>query len=401
MRILLISGAWWPDHTGGISKSLYAEVKTLVAQGHDVTVITRALRTDFPAIETRPGFRIIRYPSPRVGSAFYYTYPVWTLIHLRRLLTSLNAKQFDIAYVHEPFQMLAISGLKSSPPVVYCCHAPMPEELLIDIRYGKYGLSRWLVRALLPTIRAVEATALRRAAVVLVRSRYIENLILSIYPNALRSKRVVRLPLGIELERFPFTSDPKQFRRKLGLPQDVKILLTIRRLTGRMGLLNLLDAMTIVLTSFQDVLLLIGGRGYLQSKLQQRIKESRIEQHVCLLGFVAEEDLPDYYRAADLFVLPTETLEGFGLVTLEALSSGTPVVATPVGANTEILKGLDGAFLAKSTDSRDLAEAIKLWLSKDIAVDIRQRCREYCERYFEIHKITIKLVELFESIRKV
>src|SRR5207249_11624167 len=59
------------------------------------------------------------------------------------------------------------------------------------------------------------------------------------------------------------------------------------------------------------------------------------------LGFIPDETLPSYYHAADVFVLPTRELEGFGLVTVEALACGTPVLGTPVGATPEVLSGLE------------------------------------------------------------
>ena len=101
-----------------------------------------------------------------------------------------------------------------------------------------------------------------------------------------------------------------------------------------MGLENLIEAIAVVRQTFPELLLLIGGRGYLKQALQQRINSLGLEQNIQLLDFIPAEQLPDYYRAAELFVLPTLHYEGFGLVTLEALACGTPVVATPVGAST-------------------------------------------------------------------
>jgi glycosyltransferase involved in cell wall biosynthesis len=77
-----------------------------------------------------------------------------------------------------------------------------------------------------------------------------------------------------------------------------------------------------------------------------------------MIGFVADEDLATLYASADLFVLPTLTLEGFGLVTVEALACGTPVIGTPVGATPEILTLLDPRLVAADTTPTGLTNAV-------------------------------------------
>jgi glycosyltransferase involved in cell wall biosynthesis len=78
-----------------------------------------------------------------------------------------------------------------------------------------------------------------------------------------------------------------------------------------------------------------------------------------MVGFIPEEDLPKYYQAADLVVMPTYELEGFGLVTIEALACGTPVLGTPVGATPEILRGIDPALLTGGTHAEAMAESLR------------------------------------------
>ncbi len=80
---------------------------------------------------------------------------------------------------------------------------------------------------------------------------------------------------------------------------------------------------------------------------------------VRLLGFVPEEQLPSYYQAADLILVPTLELEGFGLVTVEALACGTPVLGTPVGALPEVLTRVDPGLVAEGSDAASLATAIR------------------------------------------
>ena len=126
-----------------------------------------------------------------------------------------------------------------------------------------------------------------------------------------------------------------------------------------MGLSSLIHAIARLRRDIPGVQLLIGGSGPLRSELEAQVKALGLDAAVRFLGFVPEKDLPDYYRAADLFVLPTAQLEGFGLITIEALACGTPVFGTRIGATAEILKKVSYCLLASGTDPESLAGGIR------------------------------------------
>jgi glycosyltransferase involved in cell wall biosynthesis len=108
-----------------------------------------------------------------------------------------------------------------------------------------------------------------------------------------------------------------------------------------MGLEILLRAFRLLAREVPDLHLAIGGSGPLEGMLRALRGSLGLSDRVRFLGYVPEAALPGLYAAADLFVLPTEQLEGFGLVTVEALACGTPVVGTPVGATRRASLGID------------------------------------------------------------
>jgi glycosyltransferase involved in cell wall biosynthesis len=129
-------------------------------------------------------------------------------------------------------------------------------------------------------------------------------------------------------------------------------------------------------------LLLIVGSGRLEGRLREVAREAGIEGDVRFPGSVPDEALPDYYRAADLFVLPSRGLEAFGLVTLEALASGLPVVGTDVGGTGEILRPLDPR-LVTGTGPEALATAIERAHRDGLrAPGFSERCRAYALERF-------------------
>ena len=176
------------------------------------------------------------------------------------------------------------------------------------------------------------------------------------------SRRVVKIPAGVDLDRFRPPRDRMAIRRGLGLLAGRPLLFTLRNLEPRMGLDNLIRAMDSLRRRVPDVLLLIGGVGSQRGELESRAASLRLQEHVRFLGFVPDVELPRYYGAADAFVLPTRSLEGFGLVTVEALACGTPVLGTPVGATPEILVPLDPSLVFRDASAETMAQGLQRFL---------------------------------------
>jgi glycosyltransferase involved in cell wall biosynthesis len=162
---------------------------------------------------------------------------------------------------------------------------------------------------------------------------------------------------------------------------DRPILLSVRRLAKRMGLEILIDAIAAIRAEFPKVLLLIGGKGPEAERLKDRIAGQGAGENVRLLGFIPEDDLPLAYAAADVSVVPTTALEGFGLITAESLASGTPVLGTPVGATPEILAPLDRNLVFEAPTVQAIAERIRQALRRDFLLPDREACRTYVQRY--------------------
>ena len=279
---------------------------------------------------------------------------------------------------------------------MYAFHAPTPREIEIEAAKGKYGLYTPLVKVINRWVKTKERQALAHAQVIIVRSKFMEEEMRQLYGEVGKGK-IIRIPLGVDTQRFSFVEDLRAIRKDLGLPLNRPILLTVRRLAARMGLENLITAISRVVKQVSDVLLLIGGKGYLEKSLYAQVQKLHLESSIKFLGFISEENLPKYYQAADLFVLPTMALEGFGLVTIEALSCGTPVIATPVGANPEVLEPLGQEFLCQDTTPEALAEQIIWWLERGITPELRRRCRDYCESNFRIEKVVSSIEKVLKA----
>ena len=394
-----MTDAFWPDQAGGISKAVLFETEELVRMGRKVVAVSRRLTSDAKRFELRPGFVLHRFPAPPLKSTFGPAYPFATLVNLPRVLRRLHkAEPFDVAYVNNVFQARALLGSGVSVPMVYVFHASAYREVSIDVRSGRYGKLTLLAQWANEFVRPIERMVLDRADRVVARSEFMREEIVALQGRPSVERKVRVIPLGVDTNKFKFQGETAIARRKLGLSESSRIILTVRRLVARMGLDNLVRAMRQIADVFPNAKLLVAGAGYLDSALKSRIEAEGLGEHVVMLGFVSEELLPFYYQAADLFVLPTEEYEGFGMSTLEALSSGTPAMVTPVGANPEVVSQLDRRLVVAGSSADAIADAVIRWFGDESTRVSRSACRDYCVQRFSLPKICEEIDSLFVEL---
>jgi glycosyltransferase involved in cell wall biosynthesis len=359
VKFLQVATFSWPDHYGGAERVIGELCARLAARGHEVDLLTSRLE-GLPATEQRDGVNVHRYEVDRSSPTRFYRS---VFSGLRRMLKDPALRSADVVHCHQLLSGVAAlaPGGVGRLPTVFSFYAPYHAEFLAgrsDGReQGEVGLADRAVSSLL---RSGDRYLLRRADRVLVLSSYSRAQIEQLHPAAL--PRTELAPPGVDTERFRPARDAAERTDaavSFGLPVDgAPIILSVRRLVPRMGLADLLEAARLLTARGRAFHLALAGDGPSRQSLQQQIADAQLADRVTLLGRVDDERLPELYRAADVFALPTRSLEGFGMATAEALASGLPVVATDAGANAELLSGLGGSKLVRPEDPADLAEAL-------------------------------------------
>lgn len=400
MNILCLTDAFWPDHAGGISKTVLFEVEGLLALGHNVTAVSRRLHSHDLKYENRGQYELYRYSAPSQKSLLGPTYPLATLLNLSSLVHELHKKYvFDVAYINNMFQAAAFLKAGFDIPIVYVFHASAHREVYIDLQYGRYGRFSWAAKLANVIVRKLEKRVLDGVKSIIVRSEFMHKEIIELYGDS-NEHKIRCIPLGIDMDRFVFVGNSSNAREALEFSGHDPVLLTVRRLVARTGVDNLILSMKHVVKKFPTALLLVGGKGYLEDMLLSMVRSENLEKNIIMLGFIPENKLAKYYQAADLFILPTLMYEGFGLSTLEAFSCGTPVIATPVGANPEVLQPLNPAFILDGTDSEAIGYGIIKWLEQCAGDEWRKRCHDYCTENFMRNKVCGEIESvLFDASR--
>lgn len=401
LRVLTVADVSPVAEAGGAERMLWEQASRLARLGHEVRILSRAPAPGAAGWLDRQGVRIRHFPVERRSP----------LRFLRSAITgarraadrALAEAASDVLHLHQPLSGYAVL---SSPagrriPSLYTFHSPAPLEY--RWRVGMTGHHRAGVAGAVGAalLWLLEGACLRRATRVHVLSDFSARLLWRLY--RVPSDRVVRIPGSVDPERFRPAADPDGVRKALGLPAAVSILLSVRNLEPRMGLDRLLRALAILRRHVPDVLLLIGGTGSLRNELESLAASLGLGEHVRFLGFVPEGELPLYYQTADAFVLPTRALEGFGLVTVEALACGTPVLGTPVGATPEILRPLDSGLMFRDTTPEAIARGLREFLDArrrdPVAYEaLREACRGHAKARYGWDDAVTRLEETLEQL---
>ncbi len=400
MKILIVTQYWYDDHFGGSYKVAYDQAMQLTKKEHTVTVLCERFDNRLAKYQkTTEGIKIYRYGSKATSNKWAGSSRAG-IYQLPKKLKEIkgNGKKWDVAILHHPFPAYGFFKVKLKIPTLYLFHASTKREVEIEGTNRKFSDLQPIASKVFKTWAGmIEKKTLKKSDKIAVLSNFSKQILLETYPFC--KDRIITLPSGMDLKKF-IPNDIDKARDELKISKNKKILLTVRRLTPRMGLNNLIGAMKEVVKNNPNTRLLIIGQGNLKEELQNKIDSLKLATNIKLLGKVPENKLQLYYNSADLFILSTIAFEGLGIATLEALSSGLPVIGTPIGATPELLNKIDNNLITSSVSPPDLSEKINLYLNKDKPeIDkLRKKCRKMVEENFDLNKATKELVKVLGEL---
>lgn len=378
MRVAHISATFYP-YQCGTANVCYHNARELADLGHDVHVFTAA-HSDAPANEKRDGFSIHRLsPLVQVGNA-----PV-----LPQLLSKLRG--FDVIHLHYPFyggEITTLAAKLHRTPLVITYHQ---DVFLV----GLMGLVEKILRS------SVGRLTLRAADKLLFTSKDYGQ---ASYVRPMLDERehaIGELPNGVDITRFSISDPPIDLYSRYNLTSDDKVALLVAGLDRAhyfKGVNVFLEALKELPPTVKGVIV---GDGDLRSMYEATANKLGLSARVFFAGRVTDVELPDYYRLADVTVLPSITMgEAFGLVLIESLASGTPVIASNLpGVRTVVADGRDG-LLVDVGDITDLGAKLRTILS--LSASERQQMglagRHKVEKRYAWSQIGKRLAGIYEEL---
>ena len=366
MHIAMISGEY-PPRWGGMGSTVFHLSSKLAAMGHTISVITRSSKGTPPHLE---GVRVIQVPWLKVPLEFTRSYGKAAL----RELTRLHADQpVDVVHLHCPMASWSNKQFdrcrREIAPVVSSMHGTWLGErdgLTLAARYGEPAV--WAnpndiaIRFMAGRYARFEKSAIQNSAVIVPNSRATKLDLESRY-DAPSDWDCEVIHWGVDTGMFvPMHRDSEEdshkkneIRSKYGLGPETLLLLAVGRLAARKGHGLLLRAFAMSAESTDSYLVII-GRGSLRGKLNRLASRLGISHRVTIESGMGFEQISEMYRTSDLVIYPSY-YEGQGLIPLEAMSSGTPVVTVDHGPLPEMVdESVGGLFEIGSVES--LSEAI-------------------------------------------
>ena len=375
IKSLQIGMHWFPERAGGLDRMYYSLVGALPGAGVAVRgVVAGSARVAADTDGAIQGF----------GSAAQ-SLPLRLMAARRALRREITRQRPDVISSH--FALYTFPGLDVTRGIPQVSHfqGPWADESHVE------GADSFGQRAK----RYLEQSVYARSSRLIVLSDAFGKILTSRY--GISPERVRVVPGCVNVDQFNLPITPGEARLKLQLPQGRPIVLAVRRLVRRMGLEDLIDAVKLLKKRMPDVLLLIAGKGRLQDELQTRINEAGLDDNVKLLGFVPDQHLAALYRAATISVVPTVALEGFGLITVESLASGTPVLVTPVGGLPEAVAGLSPNLVLRATGAEAIAEGLGAALDGSLKLPDAQACRDYARANFDNSVIAKRVAAVYSE----
>jgi glycosyltransferase involved in cell wall biosynthesis len=351
---LLLGLGSFPDQPGGVNRYVRSLHRALSERDLGVRTITLG-----PSMVPSEGMIIAANAND----------PLVT--RLRRYTARVRVLVGDADVVDSHFALYALGPLLTKSfrrrPLVTHFHGPWAREHLgapdSPVAYAK---------------RFVERTVYTHSKELIVLSGAFRRVLLEDYGVAPWHVHVV--PPGVDLQVFKPGASNKA-RRALGLSSSAWVAFTARRLVPRMGIDVLLQAWQSFARDRDDVLLLVAGDGPERERLEGRVEELAIADTVRFTGKLTDEELVAHYQAADLCVVPSLALEGFGLVVLEALACGTPVLGSDVDGLGETLARLEPRLVVPSGDPVALAERLAAAQAERGALPAPDRCRGFAQSF--------------------
>ncbi|NQW48311.1 MAG: glycosyltransferase family 4 protein, partial [Planctomycetes bacterium] len=357
MRILAVANFFFPDAPGGLERVAWDVAKAMARRGHHVGLLAgdRSARARRGASRTDAidGVYVTRYPKPVMSPLDPFRDAKQIDDAASAIRDLLGSSDYDILHCHSIFTAHAAMRAAPAVPIVQTVHSPAIQELSYNwLRKGVIG--RLTAIAGTPRVRHLEGRTITAATRRHALSRFTVSQMLTEYPAS---------PAGYEV--IPHWADPAWFRsmskaearQRLGWPSDEPIMFTVRQLRWRYGIDTAVEAIAPAAKAGRCCFF-IAGEGEERGRLEEGVRRHDAEDRVKLLGRISDEELRLAYQAADVFILPTRALECFGLIIVEALACGLPVIGTAMGAIPENLEPILPDWLVPGDDPAALRRKV-------------------------------------------
>ncbi len=345
MKILMLTWEYPPRVVGGISRVVHDLSHRLIKDGHEVTVVTYK-EGNVQDFEDDNGVKVYRVNNYMINPNNFIDWIMQLNFNLISKATEIINKEgpFDVIHAHDWLVAYASKTLKDSfnIPIIATIHAT------------ESGRNSGIHDEVQRYINDTEWMLTYEATEVIVNSNYMKSEIQRLF--GLPYEKINVVPNGVNLNLYDGVERDYNFRRQYAADNE-KIILYVGRLVYEKGVQNLIAAMPKVLNGYHDSKLIIAGKGGMIDELRDEVRRLNIENKVYFTGYLNLEQVTKMYKCADVAVFPS-TYEPFGVVALEGMLSGTPVVVSDIGGLNDIVQHRENGMKSYAGNPNSIADSI-------------------------------------------
>jgi glycosyltransferase involved in cell wall biosynthesis len=382
MRILMISDVYFP-RINGVSTSIQTFRRGLHAAGHETVLIAPEYPVDYSDAGQEP---VIRVPSrylPRDPEDRILKQGA-----LRSLRPELKRGGFDLVQIQTPFiaHYYGVSVARElGVPVIETYHTYFEEYLHHYVPLIPRSVMRFVARRFtVSQCSALDALVVPSVAMQKALQDY-----------GVRCPMHI-IPTGMEMERFA-NGDGRRFRERVGIPSDRPTLVHVGRIAHEKNIDFLLRMFVRVVKRKPETMLVVAGEGPALEHCKSYVESLQLSANVRFVGYLSRDrELPDCYNAGDLFVFSSKT-ETQGLVLLEAMACGTPVVSTAYMGTADIVKPERGARVAPDDEEGFANLVVELLNDPAHRLAMSSEARAYAATW-SAGAMATRMAELYSSL---
>ena len=385
MKVGTLTWEFPPRVVGGIARHCEGLAKALVQQNHEVHLFT----LDFPGspnYEEMDGVKVYR-ASTELGHPNFLT---WVLLFnhflTKRMADVAQTIDFDVMHVHD--WLAAFSGISFK-------HY-LKKPMVLTVHSTEVGRAQGLHSPDSFSINGIEWWAMYEADRIIVCSQSMKNEICGHFNLPLDKVDVI--PNAIDTTKYQTSVDRGSVRQRYGVGYGEKLILCVGRLVPQKGIEYFIRAIPHIAKRYPEAKFIIVGEGWSRDILEAEARSSGQGRKIQFTGFASDQEVINLMTSADVLVVPS-VYEPFGIVALEGMASGVPVVASQVGGLSEVIEHDRTGVFVFPRSPESIAWGIDRILSDpDHAKWLTENAKEKLQNAYSWEAVAMKTVEVYRKV---
>jgi glycogen(starch) synthase len=385
MKVGKLTWEFPPRVVGGIARHCEGLAKALVKQNHEVHLFT----LDFPGspnYEEMDGVKVYR-ASTELGHPNFLT---WVLLFnhflTKRVADVTSTVDFDVMHVHD--WLAAFSGISFK-------HY-MKKPMVLTVHSTEVGRAQGLHSPDSFSINGIEWWAMYEADRVIVCSQSMKNEICNHFN--LPWEKVDVIPNAIDATKYQISVDRGAVRQRYGVGYGEKLILCVGRLVPQKGIEYFIRAIPSIAKRYPEAKFVIVGEGWSRDILEAEARAGGQNRKIQFTGFASDREVINLMTSADVLVVPS-VYEPFGIVALEGMATGVPVVASKVGGLSEVIEHDRTGLFVYPRNPESIAWGIDRVLSDpDHAKWLTENAKDKLHKAYSWEAVAMKTVEVYRKV---